>query len=243
MLSVLSILALAAGQAAPVNPNVPHIVVEGFDQARNPPDAATLSYDVHGEGKTSDQAVTALVAKAAAVENALRSMDPSIELHSQSVRVQAARGNDCKVEEYEETLRLSAGECAILGYVAKQDFDVRTSSVSDAGTMVGLAGRHGAIDPKIEGFRLADDREARRQAIAAALTNARDKAQAIAAGSSARLGEVLSVSLDGAAVQEIIITGSRALRSNYQGTPIAVKVDPGPVETTARVTVNYAIDR
>jgi uncharacterized protein YggE len=110
--------------------------------------------------------------------------------------------------------------------------------------MVGLAGREGAFDPKIESFGLADDSRARKQAIAAALTDARAKAEAIASGSNARLGPVLSVSLDGASddramsAQDIVVSGSRI---RMQNAPVTVKVDPGPVETTARVTVTYAI--
>lgn len=238
--------AAAAAQYTPVvaYSGPPRIVVEGFGSAKNPPNVATLSYDVQGEGQTSDEAVAAMVRKGAAIENSLRSIDPAIDLRSASVEVQAVRGSGCKQDRYDETLRLSEGECAIKGYVAKQEFTVRTARVADAGTMVGLAGRHGAFDPSIGGFRLADEREAKRQAIAAALTDARFKAQAIAAANNARVGEVLTVSLDGAVAQEIVVTGTRRAQANLvSSSPVTVQVSPGPVETTARVSVTYAISR
>src|SRR5262249_286598 len=159
------------------------------------------------------------VAKSASVENALRSLDPTLRLESESMRVEAVRGNDCKNDDdYDARLRLSTGACVIIGYVAKQDFDVWTTRVNDAGTMVGLAAREGASDPKIDSFLIADRREARRQAIAAALADAKSKAQAIAAGSNATLGGVLSISLDGAAVRndEIVVTGSSLLQRSVR---------------------------
>jgi uncharacterized protein YggE len=198
---------------------------------------------VQGEGKTSDHAVQALVAKSAAIEGALRSMDASLVLHSTTVKVQAAHQGACKEGDYDETVRLSTGQCAIAGFVATQDFDIRTSNVVDAGTMVGLAGRHGASDPKIDNFGLGDQRDAKRQAIAAALADARSKAEAIAAGSDARVGDVISITLDGARGQEIIVTGSRIRSNDLSNAPISIKVAPGPVVTTAQVTVTYAIAR
>jgi uncharacterized protein YggE len=110
--------------------------------------------------------------------------------------------------------------------------------------MVGLAGRQGASNPKIESFDLGDQRDAKRQAIAAALTDAKSKAEAIAAASDARVGEATSITLDGARGEEIIVTGSRVSRSSdAANAPISIKVAPGPVVTSAQVTVTYAIAR
>jgi uncharacterized protein len=248
MFPVLTAIALVATQGVTANAiETSRIVVEGYGSAKSPANVARLSYDVQGEGKTSDQAVSDLVARSASVESALRSMDASITLHSDAMRVQTVRGNDCKDEErYDESVRLSTGPCAIAGYVAKQDFTVRTSRITEAGTMVGLAGRQGAFDPKIDSFGLTDDRTARREAIAIALADARAKAEAIAAGSNGHVGQLLSASLDGASEvrimgqDEISVSGTRI---RMQNVPITVKVDPGPAETTARVTVTYVMIR
>lgn len=244
MLILVAAVALAAplaGQSS--DPKVSQIVVEGSGSAKNPPNVADIEYKVNGEGQTSDQAVKSLVSKSAAIEGALRSIDPALDLHSTTVEVQAVRRRECKVEDYDETAHLSTGDCAIVGYVATQDFDLKTTKVSDAGTMVGLASREGAANPKIEGFGLVDQRQAKQQAIAAALADARSKAEAVAAGSNAQLGEVISITLDAARGGEIIVTGSRSTRGLLQSTPVAVSVTPGPVYTSAQVTVTYAIAR
>lgn len=246
MLMMLAAVALAAPQAAQAGePKVSKIVVEGSGSAKTPPNVAEIEYDIAGEGQTSDQALKALVSKSAAVESALRSMDATLDLHSTTVEIQAVRRGECKEEEYDRTAHLSTGECAIVGFVATQDFDLRTTKVMDAGTMVGLASRAGASNPKIDSFGLADQRGAKQQAIAAALADARSKAEAVAAGSNAQLGDVISISLDEARGEDIVVTGTvRELRqSSVQETPVTVSVTPGPVYTRAQVTVTYAIAR
>jgi uncharacterized protein YggE len=247
MIVLISSVFLVAAQIIGVTDNqASRIVVQGSGSIKTPPNIARLSYDVRGDGLTSDKAVAELVAESAAIEKALRSIDNAIDIHSDSVRVQAVRAKGCEEREYEDTVHLSTGACAITGYVAVQDFDLRTSRVADAGTLVGLAGRHGAYNPKIDAFSLADDQQAKRAAIAKAMVDARAKAEAVAAGTAARLGEIMLVSLDNAREQlgDIIVTGSRALApASERDEPIQVSVNPSPVESSAQVTVSYAITR
>ena len=179
---------LATAQVGGIPENqASRIVVQGSGSVKTPPNLASISYDVRGDGLTSDKAVAALVAESAAVEKALRSIDPAIDIHSESVRVQAVRPKGCDEREYDDTVHLSKGECAITGYVAVQDFGLRTSRVADAGTLVGLAGRRGAYNPKIESFGVVAESAAKRSAIAKAMVDARVKADAVAAGSGAKL--------------------------------------------------------
>lgn len=243
MLAVVAAIALAAPQAAQSSePKVSRIIVEGSGWAKNPPNVAELEYEVDGEGQSSDQAVKSLVTKSASIEGALRSIDPALDLHSTTVEVKIVRKGECEKEDYDEAAHLSTGDCAIVGYVATQDFDLRTTKVSDAGTMVGLASREGASNPKIESFGLTNQREAKQQAIAAAIADARSKAEAVAAGSNAHLGDVISISLDEARGEDIVVTGTLRRNANrVQDTPVTVSVSPGPVHTRAQVTVTYAI--
>jgi len=222
------------------------IVVQGSGSVKTPPNIATVSYDVRGEGATSDAAISAMVATSGAVEKALRSLDAGIDIHSDSVRIQAVRPKDCEEPDYDgDSVHLKTGECAIKGYVAVQDYTAVTTHIRDAGTMVGFAGRRGAYNPKIESFGLSDSRAAKNAAIAAAMTDAVAKGDAIAAATAARRGAIISVSLDGAREQmmSIVVTGSRNRPSAERDDPIQVSVEPSPVETSAQVTVSYAIIR
>jgi len=235
----------AAQFAQPVETQASRIVVQGSGSVKTPPNIANLSYDVRGDGATSDKALAAMVAVNAAVEGALRSIDPNIDIHSDSVRIQAVRPKGCEERDYEDApAHLSTGECAITGYVAVQDHDARTARVADAGTLVGLAGQKGAYNPKIESFGLVDETAAKRAAIAKAMADAEAKADAVAAGTGARRGAIVSVSLDNARDQAmaVVVTGSRLYApAAERDEPIAVSINPTPVETTAQVTVAYGI--
>ncbi len=90
--------------------------------------------------------------------------------------------------------RLSTGACAILGYAATLPVNLRTHDIADAGTAVGLIGRLGGSNVHVEGFSLADANEARRRAMATALDDARAQAEALAAGTKIKLGQILSIS-------------------------------------------------
>ena len=243
----LSAVLLAAAQAASPSQNeVSRIVVQGWGSVEDRPNVAEISYDVRGDGTTSDQAVAALVTKSGAIEKALRSVDPALQIHSDSVRIQVVRPKDCEENDYrDDAVHLSTGECAIKGYVAVQDFDFRTARVADAGTLVGLAGRRGAYNPKIDSFALADEKAAKRRAIASAMADARAKADAVAAGTGATVGKILSVTLDNARNPDtdVVVTGGLAMRAAERDEPIPVSVNPSPVHTTAQVTVSYAIIR
>lgn len=244
-MSVIFVLAAAMLQVAPDAP--PRIVVEGNGTVKTPPNIATITYSVRGEGKTNDEALKAMVATVARIEGSLVTIDPDVQPKSGNLSVVGVRGADCKIERYDDTPRLSTGSCAIVGFLAKQSYSVLTAKVSDVGTMVGLAGRNGATEPEMNGFDLSDSSPAKNLAIAAALADARAKAEAIARGSGLALGQMISASLDGAREDgddAIVVTGSRLVRPELDApTPVTVVIAPKEIETTARVTVTYAVQR
>lgn len=242
-MNVIFVLAAAMLQAPPDAP--PRIVVEGNGTVKTPPNIATITYSVRGEGKTNDEALKALVATAAKVENGLRAMDSTIAPKVGDLTISAVRGEDCKMEGYNATPKLSTGACAIAGYLATQNFTAKTGRVKDAGTMVGIAGRNGATNPGISRFDITDRVSAKNQAIAAALADARVKAQAVAQGSGVALGPMVSASLDSARDRDFELDGTVTVETLLNELPqaIPVKVAPEDIHTTARVTVTYGVQQ
>jgi uncharacterized protein YggE len=241
-------IGMALATAAPAA-DPPRIVVNGYGNVKTPPNVATITYDVVGEGKSSDEALKALVAIAARVEQRLLTLDPDIQPKSSTLSVVGVRGTDCKTNDYDEDdhPKLSSGVCAIAGYVAKQGYSAKTQRIADVGTMVGLAGRNGAKRPEINSFDIADTKAAKNRAIAAALADARSKAEAVAQGSGVGLGAMVAVQLDGASNRDldeaIVVTGSRLVRPEIDApAPITVKMSPRPIDTSASVTVTYSIE-
>lgn len=226
----------------------PRIVVTSAATIPSPPDRAVVSFSVHGEGATSDEAVRAMVAKRDAIEKGLAGISVQPDIRAAQIAIVEVRGRDCNRNTYGNP-RLSTGECAIVGYTADLQVEVRTSAVNEAGTMVSLAGRLGATNPRIDRFFLAEDKEIRRRGITEALTEARLQAEAIARASGVRLGDVVSVSnlsFNGPGpYDEIVATAQRvnAPPSPPPPPPVAVGLKPRAIETQVRVQVVYAIHR
>lgn len=232
----------AASLAADLPP--PRITVSGAGSVRTPPDIATIDYSVRGEGASSDAAVGALVAKRKRIDAGLAAYGVPVEVRTSRVTVNEVRGKDC--QRYGPP-QLSVGECTILGYVADMAVTIRTPQVTKAGTIVGLIGRLEGSTPTISGFSLADPKLAQRRAIAAALADARDKAEAIAAGTASHLGKIAFVNNQSQdfRANDIVVSGSRAAPPAPPPPPppppIAVDLTPQPIETNAQVVVSYDI--
>ena len=156
------------------------------------------------------------------------------------IAIKAVRGEDCRRERGEDDAqpRLSTGACAITGYVAAVDMSLRTAAVADAGTIVGLLGRLEASDPHLGGFSLADPQAADRRAIAAALVDARCRAEAIVAGTGVKLGRLTAASTgnDGfLPASDVVVTRSRIAPAILSPPPVVVDLAPRAVETRAQV--------
>jgi len=227
-------------------PAQPRIVVTGFGEVKAQPDVATITYTIRGEGPASDDAVRAMTASGARIQAALRAIDNAAEPHTSQVKIAAVKSNECKEQQYGAP-QLSTGACAIAGYVATQSITLRTKAVKGAGTMVGLVGRAGGLDPRISGFTLNDSRAVQQQAIAAAVADAATKAAQIASAGHVQLGSILSVTSDPRNdFQPVVVMGSRSFAAAPPPPPpppVSVDLTPEPLTTTSYVTVTYAIVR
>jgi len=242
---------LAATQASAgwsqAAPEPPKILVDGYGEVQTMPDLAVISYSVRGEGATSDEAVRAMTVTAARIEGSLHRIDAAARPTTGGVRVSPVKSSACKDRQYDsDDEQLSKGACAIVGYVATQSVELRTGDVKDAGTMVGLAGRGGAINAQLSRWDLNDPRDAKRRAIAAALSDAQGKAAAVAAGTHVGLGPILTIATtnrDAVRTEDLINSLPQSYGAAERDEPVPVKLIPEPITTSATVTVSYAIAR
>ena len=244
------------------------IIVSATGSVETAPDKATLSISIRGEGKTADTASAALAARQKAVISGLRSLDAKVEIRTGAVSIREAYAGNCdngdrfsmvsdNLESVADTLesvaddalndspaRTGKKDCTVVGRVAQIETSVIMSSVKDAGTAVGLAGRLGASRARIDDFGLSDDSGASNRAIAKAVENARAKAQAIATASGAKLGQIVSVD-DGSerGMSGGLTVFAMKAPAEFAPAPIVIDVSPKPVETSARLTVTFAIER
>lgn len=244
------------------------IVVVGHGSIETAPDRATLMLTIRGEGRTPDAATSALAGRQKAVLSGLRSLDPQLEVQTGSIAISEARAGNCdngsgfteshSDQDVAHALDAAAdaltdraqdssakGPCIVIGRVAEIEATVILNSVKDAGTAVGLAGRLGAREARVNAFGLRSEADASDRAVTAAIANARAQAQAIAKASGARLGSLISVS-------DVSDRGGRVLRlydvnqalaPAVMPAPVVVDITPKPVETEARLIVTFAIER
>lgn len=239
-----------AGSAAPqagfqLLPVPARIEVSGYGEVKYMPDIAAIGYTIRGEGPTSDDAVRSMTGSAARVQAAIRVVDAAAVPKTREVRISEVRSADCKEQTYGPP-QLSMGACAISGYVATQSVTLRTQAVKDSGTLVGLVGRAGGLNPRIESFTVRDSHPQQQQAIAAALSDAASKAAVIAAASHVQLGAILNV-MSGPRndAQQIVLSGmpAAAPAPPPPPPPVPVNVVPELLTTTSFMTVVYSINR
>ena len=244
--ALLPILVPCAAIAQTGDDPRPRIVVTSAATIPSPPDRAVVSFSIHGEGATSDEAVRAMVAKRNTIEKGLAGISAGPDIRAAQVGIAEVRGRDCNRNTYGNP-QLSTGECAIVGYTANLQMEVRTTAVNEAGTLVSLAGRLGATNPRIDRFFLAEDKEIRRRGIAEALVEAKLQAEAIARASGVKLGGVLSVSnlsFNGPGPYDEIVATAQSVSAPPPPPPpppVAVGLKPRAIETQVKVQVVYAI--
>ena len=241
----LLVLAMLPVPAVVQAADTPTIAVTGSATVETPPDIATLTFTVRGEGTTPDAATSAMAALQKAVIQGVRSLDRKLEVQTGSVTIAETRSPGCR-NDYDRDRQLSTGACAVTGRIASISTTIVLHSVKIAGTAVGLAGRLGASDAAVEHFGLSDDADASHRALAGAFAQAHARAEAIAAASGAKLGPIVSVSDSFGGIVRNSDTVVDAITADGIGRlpePVVVDISPRPVETTMRLTVVFAIEK
>lgn len=240
----LACAAPALAQEAP--PQARTIQVMGSAKVSSMPTIAVIDYWTTGEGKTSDEASNTLVARQKAITDGVGALlEGTARMTNSNLVVIAVRGQQCQISNgYNSAPQISEGACAIVGYVATIQGNIRTSLIAKAGTAVGLASRLGARDARMQGFLLADGSAAKREAVAEAIADAKHQAMAIATAAGERLGPILAIRDQDYGANDIGIIGLRAPAPPpppqvSQAVEIAVK--PQPIDTTAQIYVTFAL--
>jgi uncharacterized protein YggE len=222
---VAALLLAAAALAGVARPDGPHaaatadasqrtITVNGTGTATSTPTRASVSFGVQTQAAT---AKAALAANASGMQDVLAALSRAGagDVRTESVSLSPTYGDDQQLRGYTASNTVSA-----------------TVTYAAAGATIDAAVEAGA-NQVLGPSPLADDADAvYRRALADAVANAGRHAQALAQAAGLSLGETLSVVEGGSAPP---IAYDRAAAS--APTPVV----PGTQETTATVTVTYAL--
>ena len=196
------------------------ITVNGSGSVVTVPNRAEFSFGVTTTGRTASAALRANSAETAKVIEALKKAGvAAADIQTQYVSL-SPRTTD-------------SGE-TIISFTAHNSVSARIKELARAGVVVDAAVEAGANEVFGPSLTRSDSERLYRLALRAAISNARGKAQAIAAASKVKLGRVLGVTEAGTGGGPLPLTTER---SAQPGVPI----EPGTQLVQAQVTVTFAV--
>jgi uncharacterized protein YggE len=201
------------------------ITVTGTGLVTTTPDRADFSFGVQTERASADAATAATAARMQRVINALRASGiANRDIQTQQVSISP---------RYDNT--------GIVGYSASNVVSAKIRDIDTAGAVIDAATGAGATSVYGPAFFRSDQQTLIRTALRAAVADARAKAQAIAAGSGATVGRVLSVVEHGAIPPASGgTTGTTTTGSTGVATVPPTPVNPGEQSIQDTITATFA---
>lgn len=215
----VAIAGLAASTAA-AHSQAKTITVNGTGIVNSVPNQAEFTFGVTTTGKT---ATAALATNGTAMNKLIA-----------AIKAQGIKSADIQTAEISLTPNQNPAGTAILNYTATNSVSALVRSISKAGPLIDAAVHAGANDVEGPSLTAADSQDLSRQALKAAVADARARAEAIATAAHVTLGAVISISETSNSVP-LPFTPISAARSS--STPVAA----GTIQIEADITAVFAI--
>lgn len=241
--TVAAIVVLGATSAAraqqpgvlqPTGELVRSVTVNATGTVRRAPDQAVISLAVETMAKN---------ARDAAQQNADR-MERVIRAIRQSgipgERIRTTSYSLSPEYQYTQPTPDRPGEQKLLGYRASNQVEVRVDSIPRVGVVLDAAIGAGANRAMGISYQLRDPDSARREALRAAVANARLDAEAIATAAGQQLGPVIQMNVGGF-VQPPPVPMFEARKAMDMAAQAPTPVEAGQMEITASVTAVYRL--
>lgn len=205
----------ARGQAADTAPG--GIIVLGTGSANVTPDRASFAFGTVSQARTASAALAASSQAATRVVNAMR-------------QAGVARA-DIQTSEVSLYPRMNENGEEIVGYTATNTVTANIRRIADAGDVIDAAVGAGANQVYGPNLLSSDQNAAYRNALKAAVAEARTKAATLASAAGKTLGQITAISEGGAGPQPLPVTGAK---------DAATQIEPGTQRVEATVSVTFA---
>lgn len=131
-----------------------------------------------------------------------------------------------------------------LGFKTSHTLKITTEEFDDVGEIVDAAVGAGATRISSIRFELSEERESqyKKEALAAASKDAREKAEAIASGLEAELGELVSITDSSYSYRPYPLYEATAMAGERALEEAVTQISPQELEVTASVQVTYEIE-
>jgi uncharacterized protein YggE len=230
-LAVVSLLAAvpvrAQAPAPAATPTEPVVVVSGEGLVQATPDRAWIMVSAESRAPSPREAQRRTADLMRPVFDALR----SAKVPDEAVRT---TGYDLQ-QEFDFT----NGKRVARGYVARNSVEVRVDDVGRVGELLEAVVNQGATSVSGLRFDVKDQGKLEREAERRAVTNARLKAEAAAAGAGRALDRLLRIQEAGSTPPPVPMPFARAVVAEAGGG--APPVAAGQIEVRAQVTVTFSL--
>ncbi|MBN2057632.1 MAG: SIMPL domain-containing protein [Candidatus Saganbacteria bacterium] len=226
--ALLCLLFLAgSGQAAPLKGEATDLTITGQGEIKVPPDIAHISIGVERTEKTAVEAQQTVASKMSAILSSLEKLG----LNRDEIKTSQAS----LYPQY----KYDRGERDLIGYTARNEIDVTVTELTELGKTIDTAISAGATNINHVTFGLKSDAPVKKAALQQAFTEAKGKAEIIAAAAGLTIIGIKSIRETGAQVVPQV-NRSIAFAADGRGggrseTPISL----GKVEVRGSLTVVY----
>jgi uncharacterized protein YggE len=209
----------AVGDTSATGSTVRSITVTGSGTALSVPNRAAFSFGVATQAKNASAALNGNSAEMRKVIDA--------------VKKAGVAAKDVQTSSVSLSPRYSQNGEDIVGYTATNTVNATIRSVSRSGAVIDAAVNAGANQVYGPTFTRTDETVLYRRALAAAVANARGKAQTLAGAAKVRLGRVRSIVESSA--------GPIPIAEKAAAADVAAPIEPGSQRIEATVTVEFSL--
>jgi uncharacterized protein YggE len=217
-LAAVAVAATLPGSASSAAAEEGGITVQGTASVASVPDRAELSFGVESQAQTAKAALAANAAEMRRVLAALR----------------AAGATDLKTQYVSLSPRLGE-QNEVQAYVATNSVSATVKQLGRAGAVIDAAVAAGANQVYGPTLSRGDQSDLYRQALTAAVANARESAQALAAAANVSLGRVIAIVEGGAAPSPMPLAAAKAEDS------VSTPIEAGSQQVSATVSVTFSV--
>lgn len=223
----ISILLPPVSQAAGIEP--PLLSVSGQGIAQAAPDEAIVTISVTNHAADAKTAQQVNASKAAAIQNAIKALgidDKDIQTHNYSFypTYSSERGQENEIN----------------GYQASNSILVTIRDLELVGRVIDTALGYGANQISSLDFRIRNTEKLRKEALTAAIRDARNKADIIAQGLGMRIVGIKTVSEDTGNIGHR--TYSMAMLAKSNAMENSTPIEAGTLTLDASVHIDYILD-
>jgi uncharacterized protein len=208
----------SGAHSAPADTTAGGITVLGTGSANVTPDRASFAFGTVSQARTASAALAASSQAVTRVIDALR-------------RAGVARA-DIQTADVSLSPRMSENGEEIIGYTASNTVTAIVRKLADAGDVIDAAVGAGANQMSGPNLLASDQDTVYRNALKAAVAEARTKAETLASASGLALGNITAIVESGGAMPLPVAGGAR---------DSAVPIEPGTQRIEATVSVTFAI--